>query len=660
MNSDVAKQRGWRWTARRISRGGPAEAAWRVWHVLTVARWTRTKTRPRTNLAAALSTVAPRTSDPISYSADSVHRTTLRADEIMQGRLVVLGTTRTDLAEPDWNSDAQASVSLGPDRHDRPPNISLKHVWELSRLAPLVDLSLAFHVTGDAAYATRVQHLLTGWTEALEDRSSVLWGSGVEASLRLISLSRIGMLLATDPESRAYLENSASLALVVDRHMDRLARFPSRFSSANNHALVEAAGLLVGAIVFNPTGKVQRWESLGLSRLLRQIGKQIDGAGLTREKAADYHGFVTEVVALTLAAYDQAGQPRPAELTDALLQMQRGVVSLIERGQPRFGDGDDSSVFGSDTRPPLARSLELSAAVLVNEPAALVHGVATIQGELLRAGARNAPLAQSSLPVVAPTATPAMSDDRLARTSWLTTIRTTEAVAVLRTGTLGYLSVAAHAHADLTSVVLSVAGQPVLIDPGTFSYDSHPGWRQWFRSTAAHNCLTVNDTDQAEYWGPFLWGTAPEAMVVGYNPHQRPSTATVEHNGYQALGYRTVRSAEIGFGRLTLTDRIVGQDAAQSSTNGSICLTFDPVITLVSHTDGEAVLTGPGMLGQIRVHCSPGWRLEVPTDAPHDQRYSPSFGVLAQTTILRLHGPVSPDRPLTTIIEWGTKSDADR
>ena len=583
----------------------------------------------------------------------------MRADAIMQGRLLVLGVARNDLVDPDWHSDAQASVWLGPDRDGGQPNISLKHVWELSRLAPLVDLSLAFHVTGNSGYARRVQHLLASWTAALENRSSVLWGSGVEAALRLISLSRIAALLVNDVQWRADMENNDSLAQVIDRHLDRLARFPSRFSSANNHALVEAAGLLVGAMTFKPAGKAERWESLGLSRLLRQTGRQIDRAGLTREKAADYHGFITEVVALALAAYDQAGRARPHELSDVLVRMQGGVISLIERGQPRFGDGDDSSVFGSDTRPPLERALELSAAVLQNHPKPLSGREKTVQGQLVRTVARAATLGSASGATI-PTepATPADSDDRLARTSWLTTVRSSDAVAVLRTGTLGYLSVAAHAHADLASVVLSVGGQSVLIDPGTFSYDSHPGWRQWFRSSAAHNCLTLNDTDQAEYWGPFLWGTAPEATVVEYDPQRSPTTATVEHNGYQTLGYRTIRSAALDHGRLSLIDRIVERAAYQPPVSGSLCLTFDPAFSLLSQTEEKAVLAGPGLFGSLRVRCSPGWCIESTTDTQAAGRYSPSFGVLAHTTIVQLRGPISSNQPITTTIEWGTERAA--
>ena len=44
----------------------------------------------------------------------------------------------------------------------------------------------------------------------------------------------------------------------------------------------------------------------------------------------------------------------------------------------------------------------------------------------------------------------------------------------------GYLSLAAHGHADALALVLSLGGRPVLIDPGTYAYHTQRRWRDYF------------------------------------------------------------------------------------------------------------------------------------------------------------------------------------
>jgi len=58
--------------------------------------------------------------------------------------------------------------------------------------------------------------------------------------------------------------------------------------------------------------------------------------------------------------------------------------------------------------------------------------------------------------------------------------------AVMDVGPLGYLSIAAHGHADALSVTFSIDGQDVIGDPGAGSYYGHPDWRRIHRGTRVH------------------------------------------------------------------------------------------------------------------------------------------------------------------------------
>jgi hypothetical protein len=70
----------------------------------------------------------------------------------------------------------------------------------------------------------------------------------------------------------------------------------------------------------------------------------------------------------------------------------------------------------------------------------------------------------------------------------------------------------AHAHADALSFQLWWRGRPVLVDPGTFTYE--PGSdRDWFRSTRAHSTVRVDGRDQFRLWGAFRSGPLPKVSL---------------------------------------------------------------------------------------------------------------------------------------------------
>jgi len=60
----------------------------------------------------------------------------------------------------------------------------------------------------------------------------------------------------------------------------------------------------------------------------------------------------------------------------------------------------------------------------------------------------------------------------------------------------------AHAHADVFSYELSLFGKRFMVDSGVYEYPAGP-MRQYVRSTAAHNTVSVDGADQIECWDSF-------------------------------------------------------------------------------------------------------------------------------------------------------------
>ena len=60
----------------------------------------------------------------------------------------------------------------------------------------------------------------------------------------------------------------------------------------------------------------------------------------------------------------------------------------------------------------------------------------------------------------------------------------------------------AHGHCDALSFELSVYGKPLIVNSGTYRYESGE-WRDYFRSTKAHNTVVIFDQEQSQFWSSF-------------------------------------------------------------------------------------------------------------------------------------------------------------
>ena len=90
-----------------------------------------------------------------------------------------------------------------------------------------------------------------------------------------------------------------------------------------------------------------------------------------------------------------------------------------------------------------------------------------------------------------------------------------------------------HAHADVLSFVLWADGRPLVVDPGSYTYDGPD--RNAFRGTAAHNTLEVDGQDQCDLWGPFRAAHMPRVRRLWLDPREDAIVVAAEHDGYRRL-----------------------------------------------------------------------------------------------------------------------------
>ncbi len=59
-----------------------------------------------------------------------------------------------------------------------------------------------------------------------------------------------------------------------------------------------------------------------------------------------------------------------------------------------------------------------------------------------------------------------------------------------------------HGHEDRLSIEVSVFGRPVIVDPGTYTYNASDSFRSYFTGSHAHNSVLVDGLGQVRRWQP--------------------------------------------------------------------------------------------------------------------------------------------------------------
>jgi hypothetical protein len=523
------------WYLRRLSRMGPAEIAGRVQDVVRRRRWRRyldatpdpaawLPDRPfRSPLPAG-------TLGAVSTDAVAALRTT--ADRLMDGHAEYFGVARSDLVNPDWLLDPKTGRRAPADAYafDVPYRNEdvvgdVKQLWEPSRHHHLTVLAAAYAVTGDERYAHRVADHLKSWWAANPPMRGVHWISGIELGIRLLSWVWVRRLLDGWPGAPALFEDNPEAVHQILHHQRWLEAFPSRGSSANNHLVAELAGQVAASSAFPWFPGSRRWRDRALRALDVALARNTFGSGLNRELATEYHGLVME---LGLAAASEAhavGASVPASTWELLAAMADALAAVVDETlrPPRQGDADDGHglvVDGAQTDR-WGSLLATGEQLFGRAPWWPVHSGGDVRTVALAALAGPHPPARPR-----PATRPVTLAD-----AGMTILRAggqPEIWCRCDGGPHGFLSIAAHAHADALSVEVRHGGVDVLADPGTYCYHGEPAWRRYFRSTLAHNTLELDGTDQSVSGGPFLWTKAARTRVLAGDAEHWSG----EHDGY--------------------------------------------------------------------------------------------------------------------------------
>ena len=486
------------------------------------------------------------------------------ADRILDGRHDLLGYQDVPVGNPpDWYRDAVHDRTAPRDHWTAVSYLDAqfgdhKIIWETSRHQYWLTLGRAYWLTGDRRYRSAFIAHLEDWLQNNPPLSGANWASMLELAFRAMSWTWAVEFFAdadADADETPWLPD---LLIALDRQLTHVGQNLSAYFSPNTHLSGEALGLYVVSLAFPELRRSRARAAIGRSILQAEATNQIRADGGHAELSPHYHRYSTDFYLLATMLARASGEPAAA-LLEASARRQAAYLRTIadDHGHlPRIGDDDGGQLFkfGSALTSDASATLSVAAALLNDRALAVRPPSEEVYWILGRP------------PEVALSASqPACWPSRFLRdTGYLVSRSADGGHLVFDAGPHGFLN-GGHAHSDALSVILSVAGEPLLIDPGTASYTIAPALRDLFRSSRMHNTLTIDGRSHAEPRGPFHWDSRADARFLVARTTPDGDYAVGTHDAYgRGRHLRAVLTLpDTGW---LIVDRIVSHSTADAET----------------------------------------------------------------------------------------------
>ena len=415
--------------------------------------------------------------------------------------------------------------------------------WELNRHFQFALLAKNYFASGDKKYLNELTDLFEDWNKRNPFLHGISWTSVMEVAIRASNWCYAYGFLSKSKDVPDELLDKLRIGIL--NMTDYIAAHYSRYSSANNHLIVEAFVIGQSGILFD----YHPWITLSVSILTRELPLQNYTDGVNKELSLHYQSFYMEAMGLMLRLLQKNNFTIPDTWMPMLNKMCKYLADCMgKHGEViEFGDNDEGKILdlhgGEESH--YRYVLGLLSCLLdrryvdFDDYSENLHWLFT-ENDMEEAGSK--PLYEPEKAVCY-------------REGGNTILRSSDGRALIGIdhAALGFGSIAAHGHADALSFQMYVDGKPVFIDPGTYIYHCDLQSRNEFRKTENHNTVCIGEKDQSEMLGAFLWGKKAECCLEKA-AFGDSNTVVVSHNGYAPDTHR--RSFKLTANALQIEDEI--------------------------------------------------------------------------------------------------------
>ncbi|MBD5225991.1 MAG: hypothetical protein HDS68_08560 [Bacteroidales bacterium] len=494
--------------------------------------------------------------------------------------------------------------------------------WEKHRHYTWPRLAYHYTRTGNLSTLDRLTEAFSKWNRKNPFLYGIAWVSPMEVAIRAIQWLFTAANLPTEGKRdnaavkrlrEKLLTGAANMLSYVERHR-------SRYSSANNHLLIELTSLAIGGVCL----RNENWVETALTELESEYPRQFSTDGVNLESSLHYHAFAAEAYMYTMFILGRAGRTVPGKLRNAIRKMARFVqASMATENIPlEFGDFDGGKLMDLTGEGFEYYRYFLQMASILDEDTRYTS-FDTVEATIAHIFYPDDIKKTAAKPLNL--ITDCASFDAAIRSEshtgqGYTFLRSTDGSVLIGIdhSQFGFGSIAAHAHSDMLSFQLFDSGLPVFTDGGTYTYHINLSDRDMRRSELMHNTVCLDGHPQGEMRGAFLWGKRGTARAEKIE--KRDETYTVECRATMADG--TALERKFSFNTETCSLTITDSDLS----NGDITtfLTTQPVDIAPdkkSASVGDWILTTEdGLL------------------SAEQTKIAPEFGKLTPATAIRLTG----------------------
>jgi hypothetical protein len=440
---------------------------------------------------------------------------------------------------------------------------SAKHVWEVNRLQFLPLLALQYRQEKDPELLNQFQRVVESWIEENPYLVGVNWYSNIEVNIRLIVWFFCWEIL----DVNSLMDNSENFCRFVESkwlptiylHCRYSYQNPSYYSSANNHLISEYAGLFIATSFWN-FSESEKWLSHAKAGLEKEIIIQHSAKGVNKEEAAEYIQFITDFFLIPYVVAENTNNHFTETYQNQLKNILEYIYQMmdIQGNIPYYGDEDDGKVILLENgHVDNFKSLLTSGVVLFGEPRWKNKCTMWDNKNAVLFGEEGEKAFKNIQPVAVEQTSRLYSEEGHFYLRKQQGER--EIYLHMDAAPLGFLSIAAHGHADALAFDLHVDGCPIITDSGTYTYHTDPKWRSYFIGTIAHNTIRINRTDQAQSTGPTMWINHYHVKVISSETTDTQDKIVAEHNGYLKTGVKHQRTLVFNktTGLITITDDLL-------------------------------------------------------------------------------------------------------
>lgn len=505
--------------------------------------------------------------------------------------------------------------------------------WELNRHFQFAILAKDYYISRDSQYLNELIDLFQDWNNKNPFLYGVSWTSIMEIAIRINSwIFCYCFLKYSENVPDRILEE---LRIGIINMTDYIAIHYSRFSSANNHAIVEAYVIGLSGIVFD----YKLWIDTAINILDSEILLQNYSDGVNKELSLHYQAFFMEAFGLLIRAMNINGIAVPKNWMKVLEKMSRYVSNCMGKyGEVMvFGDNDEGKIL--DLQGDLIDYYQYVLQLMSLQLRERYVDLSDVY-ENVRWLFSDKMVSDSQLKILYDNAKCVCYKE-----GGNTILKSNDGRVLIGIdhADLGFGTLAAHGHADALSFQMFIDGKPLFIDPGTYNYHFTPEYRDYFRYTINHNTVTLNNKNQSEILGAFLWGKRAKVNLVDYQINNDLDIIEASHNGYEGIIHK--RSFHYDNKHLLqIYDTIEG---IRGYNQWCISFLISPEVKISSIDKKIFLLSLNSKKIKVNLFCNDNYNIVV-----SDIFFSPSYNVKQKSNAIRIIGKATKDVFVSTEIRF--------